>query len=57
MVKKVVTVRVFERFFGKAHEFVISKLRYRKLDVTQAVLQQASVLAKRLKSTVLCPVD
>ena len=50
-------MRLLERFLGKAHELVISSLGCRKFDVTQACLQQASVLAKRLKSTVLCVVD
>src|SRR5215217_6813198 len=57
MVNTKVIVRVFERFFGKAHELIISKLRCLKFDVTQPYLQQASVLANRLESTVLCVVD
>ena len=47
-------MRLFEEFFGKAHELIIFNLRWRKLDVTQGRFGQASVLAKRLKTAVLC---
>ena len=47
-------MRLLEQFSGKAHGLIISNLRWRKLDVTQARFEQASVLAKRLKTTVLC---